>query len=194
MKNHLKKLFYYCNAHINFCSQSCFEPLDMIRSLCSDPSTKFISPVHTYSTQSTTTWDQLITSLTRLNPPSHTHTLSAIFIARGNNRNMEVLEKKSKSIENKMKRIYNTVDWNPFPVDFWFSKEPHFQDRKNVSILTNSSAVCDYIKDIHRKAKAMFEEKAYVHWYHKYCCNETMFCEAFEGVQTIVDNYSLNSI
>lgn len=176
-------------AH-TFCSRSCFEPLDMIRSLCPDSSTKFITPFHTDSTRSTTTWDQLITSLPHPSPPTHTHTLSMIFIARSNNKNVESLMKNSKSTEAKLKQIYSTVDWNPFPVDFWFSKESNIQEKKIVSILANSSSVSDYIKGVHRKARAMFEEKAYLHWYQKYCCQEILFSEAFERVQTIVDNYN----
>ena len=161
----------------------------MIRSLCPDSSTKFITPVHTISTRSTTTWDQLITSLTRPTLSTNAHTLSVILIARGSIKNMDFFTKNSKSIEDKLKRMYNTVNWNPFPIDFWLSKEPYHQERKYMSVLANSSSVCDYIKDVHRKARVMFEEKAYLHWYQKYGCEESMFSEAFEEVQTIVDNY-----
>ena len=97
--------------------------------------------------------------------------------------------KNTKSVGNKLKRIYNTVAWNPFPVDFWFSKEPHFQEKKCVSILANTSQAGDYMRSVHENAKMMFDEKAYLHWYQKYNCEETVFREAFENVKTIIDNY-----
>ncbi len=43
----------------------------------------------------------------------------------------------------------------------------------------------DYMRSIHEKAKMMFDKKAYLHWYQKYNCEETVFREAFEEVHCI---------
>lgn len=84
---------------------------------------------------------------------------------------------------------YNTVAWNPFPVDFWFSHEPQLKERKLASVLANSSVIADYIESVYRRAMVMYQEGAYLHWYEKYGCEKELFEESFTTVENIIDNY-----
>ena len=94
------------------------------------------------------------------------------------------------SLEQKLKDVYNTVKWNPFPIDFWFSHEVQLVDRKFATVLMNGSKVCDYLESIVEQANLMYAERAYVHWYEKFGCEEDMFREAFDAAQTVIDNYN----
>ena len=40
------------------------------------------------------------------------------------------------------------------------------------------------------QARLMYEERAYLHWYEKYGCEEDTFKEAFDVMQTIIDDYA----
>lgn len=147
-------------------------------------------------------WDQATTYL--LNPSLarrkltqsgeyvKTSTLSLVFIARGSpNSISNSLMKGSnlKSLEWKLKDVYNTVSWNPFPVDFWFSHEVQLVDRKFATLLVNGSIVCDYLESVVQQASTMYEERAYLHWYEKFGCEEDTFKEAFDVTQAVIDNY-----
>ena len=35
----------------------------------------------------------------------------------------------------------------------------------------------------------MYKERAYLHWYEKYCCTREVFEEGFETVHSICSNY-----
>lgn len=123
-----------------------------------------------------------------------TSTLSLVFIARGSpNSISNSLVKGSNltTLEQKLKDVYNTVRWNPFPVDFWFSHEVQLVDRKFATLLMNGSIVCDYLESVMQQASVMYEERAYLHWYEKFGCEEDTFKEAFYVTQTIIDNYNL---
>ena len=113
-----------------------------------------------------------------------------IFIARSSPSNIDSLVRNSRSVEHKLKQAYNTVNWNPYPVDFWFSHEQRLGERKLTTVLANSSLVGEYVEGVHHRANVMFQEKAYLHWYKRFGCEEQTFIEAFESVQRIVDNYS----
>lgn len=87
------------------------------------------------------------------------------------------------------KRAYKTVDWNPFPVDYLMSYEPSMGQTKVVTVLANSSVVLEYVETVHGRAKVMFQEGAYLHWYERYGCERGTFEQAFESVHEIIDNY-----
>ena len=93
-------------------------------------------------------------------------------------------------LESKLKKAYNTVTWNPFPVDYWLSFEPYFGQTKMTTVLANCSVVLNYVEDVSTRARLMFEERAYLHWYERYGCEKEAFEMAFESVQGIMDNYS----
>ena len=103
---------------------------------------------------------------------------------------MSSLASNTTSIEKRLKQTYNTVPWNPFPIDFWWSLEPHLRDKKVVSILANSAAIGGYLKHTLERARLMHHERAYLHWFQRYGCDQGMFEEAFETVETVIKNYS----
>lgn len=94
------------------------------------------------------------------------------------------------SIEKRLRQAYNTVAWNPFPIDFWWSLEPHLRERKVVSVLANSAAVGGYLKHTVDRARLMHKERAYLHWFERYGCEQGMFEDAFEAVETVIGNYN----
>jgi hypothetical protein len=67
----------------------------------------------------------------------------------------------------------------------------YYQDSKrSISSCTNSTDSLEIIEPFFNRAKEMYKERAYVHWYERYeqdC--KLLFDEAFEGVQSIIDNY-----
>ena len=93
------------------------------------------------------------------------------------------------ALESKLKKAYNTVTWNPFPVDYWMSHEPSMGQLKMATVLANSSTVLNYVETVQEKASLMYREKAYLHWYERYGCEKETFKEAFEAVELITDNY-----
>ena len=59
-----------------------------------------------------------------------------------------------------------------------------------VCVLANSDTVADYLKSLVARARLMHREKAYLHWFEMYGCEQGMFEEAFESLDSIVANYS----
>ena len=181
-------------------SYACQEPWELVRSLCPDPKLKFVSPIHTESSRYT--WEQATTNILnprliqRKNIDTGTYekgsTLSLVLIARGspNSINNSLIKGSNlTTLEEKLKEVYNTVKWNPFPVDFWFSHEVKLVDRKFATALVNSTIVCDYLETVVHQAGLMYKERAYLHWYERYGCEEDTFKEAFDVTQTIIDSY-----
>ena len=103
---------------------------------------------------------------------------------------MTSLVSNTSTIEKRLKQVFNTVPWNPFPVDLWLSYEPHLRDRKTVSVLANSAAVSGYLNSLVERGRVMHREGAYIHWFERYGCDQAMFEEAFETVDKVIENYS----
>ena len=170
------------------------EPWELVRSLCPVPALKFVTSVHTQTAKPGNSWDQTIATLTR-SPRRREASLgratstALLLVSRASPVKMDTLMANVNTLERKLRHSYGTVEWNPFPVDFWFSYEPHLTE-KYATVLCNSSIVCNYIETVIQKAHAMYREKAYVHWYEKYGCEQDTFREAFEGLQTVLENYS----
>lgn len=93
-------------------------------------------------------------------------------------------------LETKLKKAYNTVDWNPFPIDYWTSHEPGLGHTKLATVLANSSVMLDYVVGVQEKARLMWENHAYLHWYEQYGCEKDTFVESFEVVETVIDSYT----
>ena len=117
-------------------------------------------------------------------------TSALVCICRGRPSIMTSLVSNTSNIEKRLKQTYNTVSWNPFPIDFWQSHEPHIGDKKLVGVLANSAAVTDYLKSTVARARLMYHARAYLHWFERYRCEQGMFEEAFETVETVTENYS----
>ncbi len=181
------------------CRPACTDLGELIRSLCADPAFKFIAPMHVEYTNPTHTWDQAVQQLShppllRISTSSSTErkpsALSILLISRSEPSGIDQLVRGVNALERKLKLAYNTVSWNPFPVDFWFSSEHRLKTSKRATLLANTSVVADYFETALQRAKLMFREKAYLHWYTKYGCEESTFEEAFEVVRGTTDRYT----
>ena len=93
-------------------------------------------------------------------------------------------------MERRIKLACNTVDWNPFPVDFWFSQEPALQETKCMSLLSNTSVVTPYLEAVREKSCEMLKSNAYLHWYQKYGVERDTFERALDCLQDIIDSYN----
>ena len=58
-----------------------------------------------------------------------------------------------------------------------------------MTVLANSSAISDYVGFVQERATMMYKERAYLHWYEKYCCIRKVIEEGFETVHSIYGNY-----
>eukprot|EP00106_Octopus_bimaculoides_P021848 XP_014789290.1 PREDICTED: probable tubulin beta chain CG32396 [Octopus bimaculoides] len=115
--------------------------------------------------------------------------VSNILVGRGENQSydfIQAIQKRQQQIENNL----NCVSWNPCPVDYWSAD--HCLPGEKVSSLTlasNTGYVTDFLEKTLYKAKRMHENKAYLHWYWKHGASQNDFENAFETVQSIIDNY-----
>lgn len=145
--------YYHCTRCPHMSGR---EPWELIRSICPDPATKFITPLHIPFTKATISWDQMIAHLIHSKSLHKKHTISSspvskistaniLLVSRGSPSSVESLVRSISSYERKLKHTLNTVEWNPFPVDYWFSYEPHLAERKISTILVNSTAVTSYL-------------------------------------------------
>ena len=173
------------------------QPWEIIRSLCPDPSTKFITTNHVlFAKAPGLSWKQVTSHLLRHSnlwtrqAAVKPHTTSLALILRGYGLEPFVAQGLS-PVEAKLKKAYNTVSWNPFPVDYWMSFEPSLGmgQTKLGTVLANSSVVLGYMGEVWERANAMFRERAYLHWYERYGCERETFQQAFESVQGVMDIY-----
>ncbi|XP_065891229.1 tubulin delta chain-like isoform X2 [Dysidea avara] len=133
------------------------EAWEVIQSACPTPSMKFLTPLHSWGTKVSTSWDQLIhhfanSSLTRRfsvnNETVFPTTSSLLLTARSSPNSMAELERSLKSMETKLINCCNPVAWNPFPTDIRMSYEPWLNDRKYLTICANNSSITDYMNTI----------------------------------------------
>ena len=103
---------------------------------------------------------------------------------------MEELLHNVNTVERKLKQSYNTVEWNPFPVDFWMSQESHLRERKMITVLANSSVVSGYLEKVLHSASVMYQSRAYLHWYERYRCSAEVIGESLEAVRSMAEDYT----
>ena len=164
------------------------EPWELVRSLCPNPALKYITPMHA---QSLGTWEQLFTTAGhQRSAAACRHTLCLAVVTRGNQVSMKQFSDSTNSTEKRLKQLYRTVEWNPFPVDFYLSHEPHLGPQKMLTVLANSAHIVDYIESVLQRAGAMYKEGAYLHWYERYGCGKETFEEAFDTLREVVSEYS----
>ena len=166
------------------------EPWELIRSLCPDPAFKFVSPSHITITKLFSTWDTALTHLlqgAKLHK-RHIKSQSVVLVGRGSSSSLHSLISNIRTIERRVKQACNTVQWNPFPVDVWISKEG-FEDTKHMSLLSNSSGVNHYLDVVCCRSRLMYDHRAYWHWYEQCGLERGTFEQAFESLQTVIDCY-----
>lgn len=171
----------------------------MIRSLCPDPASKLLTANHVHSTRPSHTWHQTTALLLQQGSSNlrrraseasgKAKTASLACIIRGAPSSVEHFVPELGQLEAKLSKSYNTVSWNPFPVDYWASYEPAMGHNKLATVLANSSVVLDYVESTLDRASTMFREGAYLHWYERYGCERETFRQAFESVQGVIDTY-----
>ena len=174
------------------------EAWEVIQSACPTPSMKFLTPLHSWSTKVSTSWDQLIhqfanSSLNRRfsfnNETVFPATSSLLLTARSSPHSMAEFECSLKSIEAKLMTCCSPVAWNPFPIDIRMSHEPWLNDKKYLTICANNSSITDYLNTVCTKARLMYNEGAYLHWYTRYGCERDNFEEAFELMDKTMSCY-----
>ena len=89
-------------------------------------------------------------------------------------------------LEKKLKSLYNPVEWNPYPVDYWFSNSQRY---KHLSILYNNTDIIGYLSQVRDKAMRMYHKKAYLHWYDKYDVDQDMFKLGFDNIHCMIKSY-----
>lgn len=99
------------------------EPWEMLRSVCPEPSKKFVAMHHTAKAK--VSWAALAQSLihsTRRYSRDGVQfsTISSLLVARGDHDG--TFSDSADKIEEKLKSAFGCVEWNPFPVDFWISE------------------------------------------------------------------------
>lgn len=165
------------------------EPWELVQSLCPNPALKYITPMHAES--SSCTWEQLFTKAGHQNTAATSrHTMSLAVVARGNEVSIKQFSDSTNSAEKRLKQMYRTVEWNPFPVDFRLSHEPHLGAQKMLTVLANSAHIVEHMESVLQRAGEMYREGAYLHWYERYGCGKETFEEAFETMREVVSEYS----
>jgi len=174
------------------------EAWEVIQSVCPTPSMKFLTPLHSWSTKVSTSWDQLMhhfanSSLTRRfslnNETVFPATSSLLLTTRSSPHSMAELERSLKSLEAKLVNCCNPVAWNLFPFDIRMSCEPWLNDRKYLTICANNSSIIDYLNTVCTKARMMHSEGAYLHWFTRHGCERNWFEEAFELMDQTISCY-----
>ena len=153
------------------------EPFELVRSLCPQSSCKFIKTSPDFNS-----WE--IKEPMPSRKPRATHTV--LCVLRGSQSGIGQIMTNTKTLEKKLKSLHRLVDWNPFPIDYWFSSE---STNKHMSILANGSDITDYLRLVRNRAALMYHQRAFLHWYTKYGVETDMFKSSFENIQKIIDNY-----
>ncbi|ESO88026.1 hypothetical protein LOTGIDRAFT_126843 [Lottia gigantea] len=170
------------------------EPWELIRSTCPVPSTKFLHVNHL--AKSKLSWEALVgqslQNLTKYDKQGNAYScLSSVVIGRGDQTNT-FHQSLQKTLNSKIKSAYNCVTWNPFPLDIWSGRSCIvicLSNSSSITIAANYSNINQYLTQLINKAKLMFDNKAYLHWYWRYGATQEMFTESFETVEQIIEDY-----
>ena len=148
------------------------EPWELVRSTAPIPSSKFIILVQHSSAK--LSWEgitsKLLHTFPRYNLSGFSNScLAATAIGRGDMDNTFAISMQT-SLEKKMRKVVNFVDWNPYPLDYWSAKCNYIGPKNNsqLTLAANSSAVVDYLERVQFQSQLKLESGAYVHWYHRY--------------------------
>ena len=180
-----KRYYMYIISMYSTCFNRCFIQLaDIIRCVAPLKEYKFATCNYVQQARPATSWDHLLQCVLSTKEKRQ-KLLSSIAILCSTTANIDNAKLKIKSLEKKFKEHYTPVEWNPYPVDFWF-RTSQLQD-KSLTTLTNSSSILKYLTNIREKATLMHEYKAYLHWYNELADFES----SFNQLDTLIQNYSL---
>ncbi|XP_078579162.1 tubulin delta chain-like isoform X1 [Branchiostoma floridae x Branchiostoma japonicum] len=166
------------------------EPWELLRSVCPMPATKFAQVSHHMGSR--LGWDAIAAHAIQMYRKQHSHrdrALSAVVVARGSSK--DDFRRYKPGIERKVRAGCNSVEWNPFPLDFWTDKNSLSgrPEKKSLTLCTNNSGITGYLEHVLTKARQKYDAKAFLHWYWKHGCTDQDFSQAFDTVGKIVEDY-----
>ncbi|XP_029187848.2 uncharacterized protein LOC114955200 isoform X2 [Acropora millepora] len=172
------------------------EPWEMLHSICPEPNKKFATLHHL--AKSKVSWEgltnSLLHSLRRYDKQGvQFSTISSLLVARGDLDGSFAQE--SAKIEEKLRLCLGCVGWNPFPVDFWISRYNPVgpKESQSLTLCLNSTKIVETLADVIEKSRAMFDAGAYLHWFWKHGCSKNDFLDAFDTLETVIEDYKLAS-
>ncbi|GAB1605562.1 hypothetical protein Ahia01_000838300, partial [Argonauta hians] len=168
------------------------EPWYLVSTLCPKPDTKMILLSHRPCHH---TWTQTLTTITTsfskttASRDKQFKSISNFLIGRGINQSdcfMQASQKQQQQIEKRL----GCVSWNSSPVNYWFASSTLPADKvPSVTLASNTAHVTDFLQKTLNKAKAMYDNGAYLHWYWRHGASQNDFQNAFESVRGIIENY-----
>ncbi|XP_068091318.1 tubulin delta chain-like isoform X1 [Hyperolius riggenbachi] len=171
------------------------EPWELIRCLCPMASMKYLHAVQACR-RGTAFWDKVTSSVVqtvpRANPQGRLHhSLSVLAVTRSSQDYSFLLSRDS--VLTKLKHSYRCVSWNPFPVHCWTDPQ-NILDPSNhshsLTVCANHSSAADLITSVLGRARTMYDARAYLHWYRRYGCEDGDFHEAFNTLDSVVEEYT----
>ncbi|XP_052080620.1 tubulin delta chain-like [Mytilus californianus] len=169
------------------------EPWEMIRSVCPLPANKFIQVHHI--AKSKLSWaglqKQMSQGIRRHDSKGNVFgSIGNVVIARGDSTET-IYPQMTQGLEKKFRKSFNTVSWNPFPIDIWTAKTNSIgpKDTASITVASNSDSIVEYLETVYERSRVKFAAKAYLHWYNKYGVTNENFEEAFDVVEDIIQNY-----
>ena len=144
-----------------------------------------------------TPWNNLIDSgiknFVRQNEDITHLTISGKAILRGDDV-IPSVDRQIKQTYSKISSLFRSVPW----VDKSYLKislnstkamSSSYKIDRIITLAANRTSVVYPIKKLLTSAKAKFRAGAYMHWYHKYNCEEQEFTQAFESLDQLVSDY-----
>ncbi|KAJ6655117.1 hypothetical protein lerEdw1_006021 [Lerista edwardsae] len=175
------------------------EPWELLRSVCPMPAFKFLHTAQS-SMRGTVSWDSLASSVTQSLPrrspsgppqPWWQHQSMALLAVARSPWEDSFLESHN-SVMKKLKKAYRCVPWNPFPANSW--ADPSYllgpgHPSHSLTVCANHSSSADLLQKVEQRARAMYESRAFLHWYWRHGCEEGDFQQAFEVLRSIIEDY-----
>ncbi|VDI58631.1 Hypothetical predicted protein [Mytilus galloprovincialis] len=168
------------------------EPWEMIRSVCPLPANKFVQVHHI--AKSKLSWaglqKQMSQGIRRHDSKGNVFgSIGNVVIARGDSTET-FYPQMTQGLEKKFRKSFNTVSWNPFPIDIWTAKTNSIGPKdSSITVASNSESIVEYLETVYERSRVKFAAKAYLHWYNKYGVTNEDFEEAFDVVEDIIQNY-----
>ena len=97
-----------------------------------------------------------------------------------------------KLIKQRLDKVLSHVKWNPHPFDIKIAKNEAFKEYpmdRSLTLCSNRNSIIEPLEHIIDQARAKYDAKAYLHWYHRYGLEDSLFEQSFETMETVVQNY-----
>ncbi|XP_077123993.1 tubulin delta chain-like isoform X2 [Ranitomeya variabilis] len=170
------------------------EPWELIRCLCPMSTTKFL---HTslVCSRGTASWDKVTSSMVQTIPRADPHgrlhhSLSVLAVARNAQDYPFLLSRDS--VLMKLRQAYRCVPWHPSAIQCWTDPQNILDPSchsHSLTVCANHSSAADLMSGVLSKARAMYDARAYLHWYRGYGCEDDHFQMAFDTLTSTVEEY-----